>query len=400
MRYTSDHADCLGERNPPEDTHLIDVGEAVADAQIVRWWSAILAKREGWKAIVKDDSDGKFVAPWAVYRTCETSFIIKQKRASIPSVQTPLSSDDAFHALLEFSRLHSLGSQFPIALMIAISFPIYRYYGTDVKLPPPSTHGAKTPATTLDDASPIGTNLKEELPYYMTLSCSPEVMILTLCGSFWQQDVPCNMASQWLHPVFEEVLDNTTEHKSQELIALLGAIRRPSVSALWVGAVVGGIGPTLLQKVRRGKPPLDSVAFPWTGARQSFMDDAGSGPYAYGDPEYISRPDVWRLLHLSPIEEDDLSYNYRPMTPWEPCGASLTTNCALRVTSHLKCSRHEYHYDHWNWEVKNGETIQDYGFLGRYPSPLTEVVLSKKETDKNGSDEIARVRKPLSLSPD
>lgn len=165
---------------------------------------------------------------------------------------------------------------------------------------------------------------------------------------------------------------DTTEGKVQELIALIGAIRRPSVGALWIGAAVSGIGPKIIQKVRRGKPPLDSNAFPWTGAPQSFMDDAGSGPYTSDDPEYISRPDVWRLLHLSPTEEDDLSYEYRPMTPWEPCGVSLTTNCALRVTSHLKCSRHWYHYDHWNWELENGETIQDYGFLRRSPSLVTE----------------------------
>lgn len=63
MRYTNSCADCLGENlyNPPEATHVIDVGEA--DAQIVRWWSAILAQREGWKAIVKDGPSDKFVAP-------------------------------------------------------------------------------------------------------------------------------------------------------------------------------------------------------------------------------------------------------------------------------------------------------------------------------------------------
>ena len=100
------------------------------------------------------------------------------------------------------------------------------------------------------------------------------------------------------------------------------------------------------------------------------MDDARAGPYTRDDPEYISRPDVWRLLNLSSIEEDDLHYENRPMTPWEPCGVWLT-NCTLRVTSQLDCSRHEYHYGHWNWELNNGETIRDHGFLQRYPPLLT-----------------------------
>ncbi|KAB8272935.1 hypothetical protein BDV30DRAFT_239017 [Aspergillus minisclerotigenes] len=337
MRYTDSLADCVGGRpsSTSEEAYYIDVGEV--DARIARWWSAILAKREG--------------------------------RASLSPAQTPLSSDEAFYALLEFARLHDLGSQVPIALTIAMSFPMHRYYGTQVKLPPPRAHGGKTPATT-PSASPWS-QLKQDLPYYMALSCSPEVMISTLCGSFWQPDIPCNMVSQWLHPVLEEVLRDVPESKYQEIVALIGAIRRPSVAALWIGAAVSGIGPKLLEKVRRGRPPLDSIAFPWTGAPQSFMDDAGSGPYTWGDPAYISKPDVWRLLHLSPTEEDELSYEYGPVTPWEPCGACLTTNCALRVISHLKCPRHEYRYEHWSWELEGGETVQDYGFLKTYPSLLT-----------------------------
>lgn len=138
------------------------------------------------------------------------------------------------------------------------------------------------------------TDWKEELPYYMTLSCSPEVMMSTLCGSFWEADVPCNLVSPWLHPVLEEVLGDAsvTNDRDQELLALLGVIRRPSVSALWIGAVISGLGPKIIQKVRRGRAPLDSLAFPWTSCPQSFMDIAGSGPYACEDHEYISRPDV------------------------------------------------------------------------------------------------------------
>lgn len=98
-----------------------------------------------------------------------------------------------------------------------------------------------------------------------------------------------------------------------------------------------------------------------------------------------------------------MHYENRPTTPWEPCGVCLTTNCALRVTSHSNCSRHEYRYDHWNWELNNGETIRDHGFLQRYPPlltteldniPTSKVVHSfkKKELDPNrGASEEASV---------
>ncbi|GMG00617.1 unnamed protein product [Aspergillus oryzae] len=221
MRYTDSLADCVGGRpsSSSEEAYYIDVGEV--DARIARRWSAILAKREGWKAIVKDDPDDQFVALWSVSRICETLFLIKQRRASLSPAQTPLSSDEAFYALLEFARLHDLGSQVPIALTIAISFPRHRYYGTQVKLPPPRAHGGKTPFST-QAMSPMWSQPKQDLPYYMTLSCSPEVMISTLCGSFWQPDIPCNMVSQWLHPVLEEVLGDVPEGKCEEVIALIG----------------------------------------------------------------------------------------------------------------------------------------------------------------------------------
>lgn len=373
MRYTSSQASRFSEslRHPPA-VLVVDVGEA--DGDVIRWWSAILAQHEGWKAIVKQTTSGEYLAPWSISRTCEVTFAIDPTGGSETSVQTPLSSDRALEALIQFARLHRLGSQFAVALATAMSFPTHQYYGSIPQLPSPKGHGGRVATDPLDCISLMRTNWKEQLPYFMTLSCSPEVLMSTLCGSFWEAGVPCNLASPWLHPVLEEVLGDmsVTNDRDQELLALLGAIRRPSVSALWIGAVISGFGPKIVQKVRRGRPPLDAVAFPWTGCPQSFMDIAGSGRYSCEDPEYISRPDVWRLLHLPSTEHDDLCYEYRPSTPWAPCGRSLTRNCALRVTAHLDCPRHEYQYDHWNWSLEDGTIIQDHGFATESPSVMTE----------------------------
>lgn len=398
VRYTSSQASyfCESLHDLPE-IHVVDVGDAESD--VVRWWSAILAQHEGWKAIVKQTTSGEYLAPWSVSRTCETAFAIDQKGRSTTSAQTPLSSDRALGALIQFARLHGLGSQVPVALATAMSFPTHQYYGSIPQLPFPKGHGGRIATSPLDCISLMRTDWKEELPYFMTLSCSPEVLMSTLCGSFWEADVPCNLVSSWLHPVLEEVLGDVsvTNDRDQELLALLGLIRRPSVSGLWIGAVISGLGPKVVEKVRRGRPPLDSLAFPWTGCPQSFMDIAGSGPYSCEDPEYISRPDVWRLLHLPSAEHDDLCYEFRPSTPWEPCGRSLARNCALRVTSHLDCPRHEYQYDHWNWNLEDGTIIRDHGFSRQSPSVMTEEPhypdtkspghFEKKDLDRTASQE-------------
>ena len=102
------------------------------------------------------------------------------------------------------------------------------------------------------------------------------------------------------------------------------------------------------------------------------MDIPGSGPYTHGNPEHISRPDVWRLLHLPQIEDDELLFGRRPQTPWEPWGSCLPKDCALRVTTHLRCARHEHQYHHWNWGLEKGSVIQDQGFSIEPPSTVTE----------------------------
>ncbi|KAJ5936799.1 hypothetical protein N7466_003249 [Penicillium verhagenii] len=379
-------------------THSIDVGEV--DEAVIRWWSAILTQRNGWEGIVDQSPDSKFVTPWTVCRTCETSFVIKNKRSpSLTSFDIPLSSERAFEALAEFACLHNLGSQFPIALAVALVLPTHRFHGSTVRFPPPSSASGKS---VMIEAIPSSwASLNDQLPYYMTLSCHPELMFSVLCGLFWELEVPCNLVSSWLHPVLNEVLDDTAEY-NQEILALIGAIRRPGLSALWIGAIASGLGPSILSRVKRGRPPLDPLAYPWTGYPQSFMDIPGSGPYAFGNPECISRKDVWRLLHLPPTEEDEYSFEYRPDTPWVPCGVSLTKDCVLRVASHLKCPRHEYQYDYLKWELANGAIVQDRGFSRsslptmtndtRCATPGIEnlEVFPKKELDQTASRSASR----------
>lgn len=75
-------------------------------------------------------------------------------------------------------------------------------------------------------------------------------------------------------------------------LALIGGIRRPSISALWLGAVVGGITPIILRRTKLGRPPLDLVAFARTGSPQNFIDVAGTGSYFSAQ----SHAEIWRSV--------------------------------------------------------------------------------------------------------
>jgi hypothetical protein len=108
--------------------------------------------------------------------------------------------------------------------------------------------------------------LLENLDYYMTLSCNSEAVISSLCGTFWESGVPCNLVGPWLHPILNETPEQQDISEISglhaEIIAIIGGIRRPTISALWSGAAVGGLTPTVLRRIKRGRPPLDPVAFP------------------------------------------------------------------------------------------------------------------------------------------
>jgi hypothetical protein len=71
-------------------------------------------------------------------------------------------------------------------------------------------------------------------------------------------DVPCNLASPWLYPVLEEALGGTSvmNDDDQELLTLIGVIRRLNLGALWIGAVASGLDTKIVQKVREAGHPL------------------------------------------------------------------------------------------------------------------------------------------------
>ncbi|PWY88831.1 hypothetical protein BO94DRAFT_556220 [Aspergillus sclerotioniger CBS 115572] len=360
MKYTESKAAVYRQTTQYTPTHMIDIGEA--DDDTISWWSSILAPGDGWKAIMKECDDGEFLAPWSVICRSQQSFAIqcKRKTATGDFPPIPMSSSRAFEALSRFALMYNLGSQFPVALGTAITVPTHNCHGSTIQLPPPTLTGAQFAIQTL--------------------------FMSSLCGMFWEPGVPCNLVSAWLHPILNEVPEGTKFEDLPglyyDILAIICGIRRPTISALWLGAVAGGLAPIILRRTRRGRPPLDPVAFPWTGCLQSFMDIAGMGPYIIDQyKKQVRRADVWRLLHLPTTEEDDLSYNYPPRTPWEPCGMMETRNCALRVASHLDCPRHHLRYQYWIWEPENGPAIQDKGFSMATVMPTTLDVDSLRVQD-------------------
>lgn len=347
----------------------VDIGDVDEDA--ARWWAAILAPGQGWKAIVSRNDDVVYLSPWSVCVEDEQRFDIAWGGTSSPShdsvVSTPPSSNDAFELLSRFCLLHDLGSQCFAALAVTLTFPTLNHYGIVATLPFPTDMRGRDEDNPVKLTAPDLVRMSEGLPYYMALSCNHSVIVSSLCGVFWEPRIPCNLVSPWLHPVMNEVpiMEEVInfEGRYYEILAIMCAIRRPKLSALWLGAVTSGLAPRILDFVKSGTPPLDPNAFAWTGCPQSFMDLAGSGPYfqTKASGEKIQRADAWRLLFLPTVVEDDLHYENYPFAPWEPVGKTSAENCMARIGIHRFCSRHHLTYQHWAWHLGDGSTLVDQG---------------------------------------
>ncbi|OJJ51205.1 hypothetical protein ASPZODRAFT_337579 [Penicilliopsis zonata CBS 506.65] len=89
-------------------------------------------------------------------------------------LSTPLSSDRAFDALARFSLFHG-----------------HNYHGSTAKFPFPTPFNTSKSTVQPDDAPLTWKSLKEELPYYMTLSCGQETIISWVILGTWSPLQPC-----------------------------------------------------------------------------------------------------------------------------------------------------------------------------------------------------------------
>ena len=90
----------------------VNIGDVDEDA--ARWWAAILAPGQGWKAIISRNDDVVYLSPWSVCVENEQRFGVAWGGTSSPSqdfvVSTPPSSKHAFELLTRVCSLHDLGS--------------------------------------------------------------------------------------------------------------------------------------------------------------------------------------------------------------------------------------------------------------------------------------------------
>lgn len=172
--------------NDVNDAIDIDIGHV--SEQAARWWMAILAPGQGWKAVVSRDNEGNSLclSPWSTVLDEKPRFRVRMM-GDWPSCPTPTeppsppSSQQALEFLVGFCALHGVHSQLFAAFTTAMTFPTHNFYRTPATLPRPtmsnSSGALKVPTVNMNE-------IYEQLPYYMALSCNHHVIVSSLCGVF------------------------------------------------------------------------------------------------------------------------------------------------------------------------------------------------------------------------
>jgi hypothetical protein len=120
-----------GDKQLPDDLE-VDLGDVEDDA--ARWWAAILATGEGWRATVTRN-ERVYRSPWSIRIAAAQCFKLRRTASgrmpgngmpTPPPLDVPPSSEVALGFLFDFCVLHNICGQCSAALAAALLFPSLR----------------------------------------------------------------------------------------------------------------------------------------------------------------------------------------------------------------------------------------------------------------------------------
>ncbi|KAI9750145.1 MAG: hypothetical protein M4579_006586 [Chaenotheca gracillima] len=336
----------------------LEVNLGYVSDEAARWWAALLATGEGWRATIRRNGQ-VYRSPWSVCITAAQRFVLRSADGCSSYKGVAPSSADALMFLSDFCETHNLRGQASAAMCAAFYFPLLN--GSTAALPFPRTYPSfRTPAPVTAEslvmASPRDIVHAESqlLPYYMTLSCHRRGIRSLLSSTFFDPDIYCNLVGPWLEPMFK-LVDAVIKREEDRKLALIMARKAPKLGALWLGAILTGTALTILRDIHNGLSAPDLHAAEWTGTLQSFIVVR---PSPCTDGNEISRADECRLLFLSGCENRSTV----PTCPWQPFGKTSLVDTEIDVRKHAQCKNHYLRYNSWSWDMDDGTVVEDRGF--------------------------------------
>lgn len=256
--------------------------------------------------------------------------------------------------------MHDAFDQLLAAFAAALTLPRHMRFGAPVVLPEPQSMTKPGRHTESIYAKKIPAS--DELLYYMSLSCIPNVIQSCLFGSFWEPKVCCNVVSEWLSPPLQELLPTLLHQKQYDVVVQIMAARQPNLAPLWLGSAITGLLPRIPQIISTFIPPICLEATSRTESPQSFMDPTfHRGPHVRRNLRFekvIPREDEFHLLYITDFESQ--MYGELPLSPYPPFGAVRLEDTTLEVKIYASCG-HSLAYRNWVWQGQDGKCLDDCG---------------------------------------
>ncbi|GKZ27099.1 hypothetical protein AbraIFM66951_008087 [Aspergillus brasiliensis] len=345
LTYTDIKAD---NTHGAEDGDPVVVDTGVTHDEAARWWAAILAPGEGWKAYIAIGSD-TFRSPWSISLPMDPTITLKHQKNQSLSSGTAIPATTALQNLSDYCSLYDIVDQCYAALSAVLLLPSMHVYQKNITLPRPSlshrpTH-KRTPSKSTSQPNLSSLQEAHTLDKLLTLSCNTKGTRSLLSSIFYSPDIPCNLTSPYLQSI--ATIINTI--KDNRILTHMLMNRVPHLSFLWLGGAVLNIQSKILYEGNFGLIPTEIHAAVWSRTMQSFMQE----PIKPAENGYIRRADECRLLYA--IQEEQ--HTRWPICPWMPFGVTAIEDAEIEVRLHADCTGHHLQYAGWKWTCRNGKVV-------------------------------------------
>ena len=347
LTYTDNlakHYDATTKSDNAQHSAVVDIGPASSKES--RWWTAVLAKGQGWQASIRSSLS----SPWSIRVESNSQFLLDPELDISNCQESAATFSEAFGFLNRFCTRHDIVDQSHAALAAVLLLP-YMAGGT-LRLRSPNFNARKESSEgpahihkdcSLTQAIPEG----QHLDRLITLSCNINGLRPLLLSVFYEANIECNAVTPWLQGTVAAI-----ESLVGEKLSIFGRMcmeRRPEVACIWLGSAILGIQQKLLQDIKYGQIPIDLDSAAWTGTIQSFIQQPVSRPLAVDG--YIQRADECRLLFLC----QSRNHTRTPICQWKPFGKTPKDDVDLEVKVHEHCEGHGLQYQGFVWDCTEGE---------------------------------------------
>lgn len=309
---------------------LVELGNLTGEA--ARWWAAVLAPGEGWKAAIPHER-WRLLSPWSVTKEFNNMNILLT--GSLTHTNSPLPAPASFKTALKYiehySALHCASSQSRAALAAALLLPLAKLDNRKVLLHAPRGLCRQSVDIGAPQASLFEEHYLRQFDRLLTLSANARGMKAILGSIFYESRVPANACGAWLQGTMAALQSKGTENL--HVLARMSFDRSPHISYLWLGGVITGAHRDFLRSTSGllGFNRIDLHEAAWTGTLLSFIQEPVS--QIHNDSSSISRADECRLMFWT----QEPPREFPPIYPYPPFGDTDISDTDLGVQLHARC---------------------------------------------------------------